>query len=93
MRTPVTAEEKRAVYDRLHSYRAAHGVGCFAALSKLTYGAVTENQIRMMWLGEIVPNGMWRTIGKALNKIEKAPAEAATSTRARENHTNRIIAD
>lgn len=66
-----TAEMKRETLARLRAYRAAHGLGCLARLSKATRSKVTENQLRDMLSG-YRPAELrdWQAVARALDRLE-----------------------
>lgn len=73
------AEEKRAILQRLKEYRAAHGGGCFAAVSAKT-ARRKDRRISDDVLRHICADGApkmpiqdWRSIAKALDALEKVP--------------------
>lgn len=67
------AAEKRAIMERLKAYREAHGLGCWAAVSKAGGGKITEEQLRDMTAGTVLlPIAKWRLAAVTLAKLEAA---------------------
>ena len=68
--------EKKAIYARLAAYRSAHGLGSFETLAKAANGAISKEQIRIMYCNEAkAPIAAWRVLGAALDYVETKEKE------------------
>lgn len=63
--------EKRAILERLLSFRQRNGLGCLAQIINAANGAVTESELYAMLAAERFPLAKWRVVGAALDHIER----------------------
>ncbi len=59
------ADEKREIYKKLLRCRRERGLGCFQELAEQAEG-LTDADFRAAFLGELLPDSLWRRIGQVL---------------------------
>lgn len=65
------SQEKKEIHRRLTAYREARGMGCYGPLAAAAKGKLSEDEIRMMALGEgVFPIESWRRLRAALEEVE-----------------------
>lgn len=57
---------KAEVLQRLKAYRKANGLGSFAPLAKAANGAITEDEMRGMIMGDAYPLAKWKALDAVL---------------------------
>ena len=63
--------EKQRILTRLRTYRAAHGLGSYAAVSAASNGKLSGDDIRDMAYCGRHPLAQWRILDAALDRIEE----------------------
>ena len=62
--------EKRAIYERLFSFRKRNGLGCFTRLEEAASGGVTAMELYAMLDADPFPIAKWRIVDAALDYLE-----------------------
>lgn len=63
--------EKRAIFERLQSFRKHGGLGCLAKIIDAANGAVSESELYAMLAAERLPLAKWQVVGAALDHISR----------------------